>query len=191
MLSPQTRDQSTAQAFDNLARLIHPKPFIPSNFVELTLEQIEGAIKPATYHEVKAQNLLAAAKRCVEEFNDDIPFELEELLSFRGVGPKIAYLTFSVAHGKTLGICVDTHVHRISNRLGWVDTWQAKSNGPERTRKQLQELLPHDRWEAVNGLLVGFGQTICESRFPKCNQCLLRESCKFHNVSSHMKKKSS
>ena len=85
----------------------------------------------------------------------------------------MGYLTFSIAWNLNEGICVDTHVHRISNRLGWVNTWHAKSNGPERTRKELELMLPKELWGDVNQLLVGFGQTLCFARNPLCDSCTL------------------
>lgn len=187
MLSPQTKDQQTSLAFDNLRQLLQSKPFLPSNFQKLTEEEIEEAIAMVSFAGNKTKYLMQAADRCASEFGDDIPQSIDDLLSFRGVGPKIAYLTFTIAWDTTLGICVDTHVHRISNRLAWVDTWSAKSNGPERTRKQLQEFIPQPLWGEVNGLIVGFGQTICEARAPKCHQCLLADSCRYHNDPAHMR----
>lgn len=180
MLSPQTRDENTAAAFRNIIKLIEPSPFLPSTLEHLDLQAIETAIQPVSFAKTKATNLLKAAQRCSSEYSNDIPAKIEDLLSFAGVGPKIAYLTFSIAWGKTEGICVDTHVHRIANRLGWVDTWEKKSNGAEYTRKQLELLLPKEKWYAVNSLLVGFGQTICSAQQPKCNQCSLRSSCLFY-----------
>lgn len=187
MLSPQTKDQQTLLAFDNLVALVAPQPLLASSLLTCAMTDIEEAVKPVSFFTTKATNILEASKRCVEEFNDDIPTNINDLLSFRGVGPKIAYLTFTIAHGITLGICVDTHVHRISNRLGWVDTWTSKSNGPEKTRKQLEALLPQEKWEHVNFLIVGFGQSICYARAPKCSECLLTDSCKYFNDENHMK----
>lgn len=187
MLSPQTRDQQTMMAFNNLIKLIAPAPFLASSLLKHDLEAIEKAIQPVSFYKTKAKNIVDASEKCVREHADDIPEKFDDLLAFKGVGPKIAYLTFTIARGETHGICVDTHVHRISNRLGWVNTWGAKSNGPEKTRIQLEALLPKDKWENVNGLLVGFGQTICDAKKPKCSTCNLRTSCKFYNEKSHMR----
>ena len=145
-----------------------------------------------------------------------IPTCIEDMLSYKGVGPKIAYLTFSIAWGRDEGICVDTHVHRIGNRLRWVGGWpkvavngakgkaQRKghvastvANGdtesareadtlelpwkntasPEKTRLQLQKLLPRSHWGKVNELLVGFGQTVCNAKKPMCHACELQSDC--------------
>jgi len=188
MLSPQTRDEQTSLAFDNLVNLVKPDPLIPKSLLRFSVEEIENAIKPVSFYSAKAPNILEASRNCVELYDDDIPTDIDDLLKFRGVGPKIAYLTFTIARGITLGICVDTHVHRISNRLGWVDTWTAKSNGPERTRKQLESFLPKDYWEDVNGLIVGFGQSICSARGPNCAACALTDSCKYYNDNNFMRK---
>ena len=187
MLSPQTRDQQTMLAFNNLVGLVDDKPFLASSLLKHDTTAVEQAIQPVSFYKTKAKNIIAACEKCVHSHNDDIPERIEDLLTFTGVGPKIAYLTFSIARGETHGICVDTHVHRITNRLGWVDTWQAKSNGPEKTRLQLEALLPKDKLDAVNGLVVGFGQTVCEAKKPKCSECTLSSSCKYFNDPSHMR----
>ena len=137
---------TTNEAFENLKELVGKEAFVPASLLACSEESILKAVEPVSFYKVKAKNILLASKRCVEEFNNDIPTDIDAMLSFKGVGPKIAYLTFTIAHGETLGICVDTHVHRISNRLGWVDTWAAKSNGPERTRKALEAFLPREKW---------------------------------------------
>lgn len=133
MLSPQTKDKQTSQAFYALKELILPSNmFLPSNLLTLSIEDIELACKPVSFYKVKARNIMLASQRCVDRFNNDIPENIDELLEFPGilisfpvpmslfsivhiigVGPKIAYLTFSIAWGKTLGICVDTHVKLI------------------------------------------------------------------------------
>jgi endonuclease-3 len=180
MLSPQTKDEQTAAAFQALRGLVGEKPFLPSALAQCSENSISDAIKQVSFFSVKAKNIKTAAQTCSESYNDDIPSDIDDLLAFKGVGPKIGYLTFTIAWGKTLGICVDTHVHRISNRLGWVDTWSAKSNGPERTRLRLQEWLPRELWSDINHRLVGFGQSICFARNPACHKCELTDSCKYY-----------
>lgn len=174
MLSPQTRDQQTDLAFNNLQQLLHPKPFLPSSLMSFDVSRIESAIQPVSFYRTKAVNIVEASRKCVQLYNDDIPRNIHDLLAFKGVGPKIAYLTFTIAYNETLGICVDTHVHRIANRLGWTTT-----TTPEKTRLALQTLLPKEKWPLVNGLLVGFGQTICSAKAPQCSKCSLSDSCKY------------
>lgn len=109
-----------------------------------------------------------------ETYNDDIPNSIEGLLALPGVGPKMSYLAMQTAWGQNLGIGVDVHVHRIVNRLGWTRT---NSSGPEATRKVLEEWLPQELWPEINHLLVGFGQTLCLPVRPKCEECLLNQTC--------------
>lgn len=187
MLSPQTKDAQTSQAFDNLVALVAPEPLTPSSLSQYSVQDIERSIKMVSFYTRKAEHILEAAIKCKEEYNDDIPKGFDALLSFKGVGPKVGFLTFTIAWGETHGICVDTHVHRISNRLNWVSTWSSKSNGPEKTRKALEKVLPRDKWEDVNFLLVGFGQSICSAVKPKCGQCSLRSYCKYYLDPSHMR----
>ena len=176
MLSPQTKDKQTSIALTNIQTMLCPHPFLPSVLMNHTNEEVFKCISGVSFAKTKTENILKAAQTCVEVYQDDIPPSIDELLRLRGVGPKIAFLTFSIAYNQHLGIVVDTHVHRISNRLAWVD-----SNTPEQSRKQLEELIPNQYWEEVNNVLVGFGQTICKARAPKCSTCLLNSTCKYFN----------
>ena len=200
MLSPQTKDQQTSDAFHNLLWMVlkeKKQEFRASALAKLPLERIEAAIQPVSFYKTKARNIQLACLKMDSEFNDDIPSNIDDLLAFKGVGPKIAYLTFEIAWGKTEGICVDTHVHRITNRLKWVDTepiysggnssiigggkeMKPVTSGPEKTRRQLEKWLPRERWGEINELFVGFGQTICSARSPLCDErcvSLLRDHC--------------
>lgn len=112
----------------------------------------------------------------MNQYDNDIPKTVDELCKLPGVGPKMAHICMNVAWGELSGIGVDTHVHRISNRLGWVKKTTKK---PEDTRIQLESWLPKEYWSEVNHLLVGFGQEICLPRFPKCDQCLNFNICPF------------
>ena len=107
-----------------------------------------------------------------------VPRTLKGLVKLPGIGPKMAHLIMNVAFGDVQGICVDIHVHRITNRLGWVKTWTPKRNaGPEATREELQAWLPREHWATINPLLVGFGQTVCAPARPSCASCALRDTC--------------
>lgn len=187
MLSPMTREKQNNMAINNLVAMVKPQPFVPSSLRAFSTEEIEKVTKFIPLYKTKARSIKQAAVICDELFSDDIPCKLEDLLKLRGVGPKIAHITFTVAWGETHGIVVDTHVHRISNRLGWVDTWGAKSNAPEKTRMQLQELLTRDQWPHVDRLLVRFGQSICEAKKPKCSECVLSSTCKYFNDPTYMR----
>jgi endonuclease III len=175
MLSPQTKDNQTAQAFLNIQEALSPVSLTAMNLQRhLTIAQLESLINMVSFYKTKAKHIYHAAELCTTKYEDDLPSEIDDLFRIPGVGPKIGYLTFSIAWGQTLGICVDTHVHRIAKRLGWT-TNDCKS--PEDTRRQLERWLPREKWAAVNGLLVGFGQTVCTAQRPHCVSCPLRWSC--------------
>ena len=122
------------------------------------------------FHNNKTRYIKAAAEILRDEHNSDIPDTVEGLMGLPGVGPKMAYLCMSAAWGRTEGIGVDVHVHRITNLWGW-----HKTKDPEDTRLMLQAWLPRDRWHEINHLLVGFGQTICTPVARKCGGCTLSE----------------
>lgn len=116
------------------------------------------------------------AKILIDKYGGDIPNNVKELCDLPGVGPKMAHICMSVAWGEISGIGVDTHVHRISNRLEWM---KKPTKTPEDTRKALEDWLPRELWEEVNHLLVGFGQEKCLPRFPKCGECINKSICPF------------
>jgi endonuclease-3 len=183
MLSPQTRDEQTAAGFRGLANLVAPLPLSAAALSKCDEGDIATAIAMVSFYRVKAANLKDAAVRCVTNHDGDIPDEIDELLSFRGVGPKVGYLTFTIARNETVGICVDTHVHRIANRLNWVETASAKSNGPEKTRVQLQSWLKKEYWSDINARMVAFGQSICSAKAPQCSKCSMTDNCSFYKAS--------
>ncbi|XP_028556318.1 endonuclease III homolog 1, chloroplastic-like isoform X4 [Dendrobium catenatum] len=127
----------------------------------------------------KAKYMKKVAEVCLNKYGGDIPNSLDDLLSLPGIGPKMAYLVMNVAWRNVQGICVDTHVHRICNRLGWVSRPGAmqKTRSPEETRVCLQKWLPKEEWDPINPLLVGFGQTVCTPLRPKCNICTVNNLC--------------
>uniref|UniRef100_A0A3Q7I6V5 Endonuclease III homolog n=1 Tax=Solanum lycopersicum TaxID=4081 RepID=A0A3Q7I6V5_SOLLC len=149
---------------------------------------IKSLIYPVGFYTRKAQHLKQVANICVSKYDGDIPSTVDELLLLPGVGPKIAHLVMIMAWNKVEGICVDTHVHRVSNRLGWVSRPGTKqgTRSPEETRVSLQQWLPREEWVSINLLLVGFGQTICTPLRPRCAKCTIREFCPsaFKEISS-------
>ncbi|KAL3849065.1 hypothetical protein ACJIZ3_010947 [Penstemon smallii] len=175
LLSSQTKDHVTHGAIQRLLQ----------NDL-LTAEAIdkadEGAIKdliyPVGFYSRKASNMKKLAKICLSKYDGDIPSTLEDLLLLPGIGPKMAHLVMNVGWNNVQGICVDTHVHRICNRLGWVSRPGSKqrTSNPEETRESLQLWLPKEEWVPINPLLVGFGQTICTPLRPRCGICTVRES---------------
>ncbi|KAG6768690.1 hypothetical protein POTOM_027617 [Populus tomentosa] len=140
---------------------------------------IKDLIYPVGFYTRKASNLKKIAKICLLKYDGDIPSSLEDLLSLPGIGPKMAHLVMNIAWNNVQGICVDTHVHRICNRLGWVARpgTKQKTSTPEETREALQLWLPKDEWVPINPLLVGFGQTICTPLRPRCGMCCVSEFC--------------
>ncbi|KAE9452848.1 hypothetical protein C3L33_15254, partial [Rhododendron williamsianum] len=140
---------------------------------------IKSLIYPVGFYPKKASNLKKIAKICLTKYDGDIPSTLEELLLLPGIGPKMAHLVMNVGWDNVQGICVDTHVHRICNRLGWVSRPGTKQNTstPEQTRESLQLWLPKEQWVPINPLLVGFGQTVCTPLRPRCGICSISNLC--------------
>lgn len=127
----------------------------------------------------KAKYLQQTARILVDRYGGDIPASIEELIALPGVGPKMAHICMQAAWNVTSGIGVDTHVHRIANRLRW--TRQPTAN-PEQTRVALEQWLPAELWSTINTLLVGFGQTVCTPLRPKCDQCEYAAECPSRGV---------
>ena len=176
MLSSQTKDPITHAA---TARLV-AHGCTPENIAATSEEVLDELITPVGFHARKAQYLKRAAKMCVDEHGGDIPPTVEALMALPGVGPKMAYLVMNVGWGVAAGICVDVHVHRIAERLGWVPSVATGENGspkknrtPEDTRVALEGWLPREEWVEINPLLVGHGQLTCTPRAPKCAECEL------------------
>ncbi len=141
--------------------------------------EIDELIHPATFHEAKARQIRDAAVRVTEEFGGDLPCDFDVLTSFRGIGPKCANLALGVACGKS-AISVDIHVHRVTNRWGYVAT-----KTPEETRDALEAKLPKKYWIEINRLLVPFGKHVCTGQSPKCSECPVLEYCRQVGVERH------
>jgi len=176
LLSSQTKDGVTHGAVQRLSQkgLLTVEGIANSSEADL-----KDVIYPVGFYIRKAAYLKKVAILCKEQYNGDIPKNLKDLLSLPGIGPKMAHLIMNVGWEDVQGICVDTHVHRICNRLGWVSFSGMKQNTktPEETRKALEAWLPKDEWVPINPLLVGFGQTICTPLRPRCGECLVSSFC--------------
>jgi len=172
VLSLRTKDEVTAKASERLFQVADD----PYKMLELSEEEISKLIYPVGFYRRKARNIKEICKILVEKYNGKVPDSLEELLKLPGVGRKTANLVITLGFGK-LGICVDTHVHRISNRLGYVNT-----KTPEETEFALREKLPKEYWIEINDLLVSFGQHICHPTSPKCSICPIKEYCEKRGV---------
>jgi endonuclease III len=175
IISIRTRDETTVPA----SRKLFERARTPEAVARMSAEEIDDAIRASTFHEGKAKQILAIAKRTEEEFGGTLPCDDEVLRSFSGVGPKCANLVLGIACGKK-AISVDIHVHRVTNRWGYV---QAPT--PERTMAELEQVLPKRHWIEINRLLVPFGKHICTGELPKCSTCPVLEMCKQVGVAAH------
>lgn len=167
ILSLRTKDSLTAQVAPKLFALADN----PYDMVRHSPEEIEKVIYPVGFYRTKARSILAVSRQLIDNYQGQVPDELDELLQLPGVGRKTANLVLTAGYQKP-GICVDTHVHRISNRWGYVST-----RSPEETEFALREKLPREYWLDYNGLLVSLGQTICHPTSPWCSKCPVIQFC--------------
>ena len=167
VLSLRTKDETTAPAAERLFKVADS----PQKMLQLPVERLAELIYPVGFYRTKAANILEICRILVEKYSGRVPDTLEELLSFKGVGRKTANLVITLGYGKP-GICVDTHVHRISNRLGYV-----KTKTPEETEFALRKKLPSQYWIIYNDLMVAFGQNLCTPVSPFCSRCPLYNFC--------------
>jgi endonuclease-3 len=145
----------------------------------LSLDDLDALVHQSSFHAAKARQIQAIARATVDQFGGDLPCEFDVLTSFNGVGPKCANLALGIACGQTR-IGVDVHVHRITNRWGYVS---AKT--PEHTMAALEQKLPRDYWLTINRLLVPFGKHICTGVAPQCSTCPVLEYCQQVGVTMH------
>ena len=167
ILSLRTQDKITALVSENLLRLADS----PSKMLKLSSSLVEKTIYPAAFYRVKAKTILNICKELIEKYNEKVPDDIEELLKLKGIGRKTANLTITMGYGK-LGVCVDTHVHRIANRWGYV-----KTQNPNQTEIVLRKKLPKRYWAEINNLLVAFGQNACKPISPHCSECCVSDFC--------------
>ncbi|MEA1965018.1 MAG: endonuclease III [Candidatus Aerophobetes bacterium] len=167
ILSLRTQDKTTNEAAKRLFRLADN----PQSMLRLTPRQIEKAIYPVGFYRNKTRTILRISEQLVQKYNCRVPDKVNELLKFKGVGRKTANLVITLGYTKP-GICVDTHVHRICNRWGYIKTLT-----PEKTEFALREKLPPQYWIEFNHLLVALGQNLCRPISPKCNLCPLKKFC--------------
>ncbi|MEK7702681.1 MAG: endonuclease III [Nitrospirota bacterium] len=167
IISLRTQDAVTAAASERLFLLASS----PREMVILLPNQIEKAIYPASFYRNKTKQILTLSQTLLDLYDGQVPDTMESLLSLSGVGRKTANLVLTVAFHKS-GICVDTHVHRISNRLGWI-----KTKTPEESEVALRETLPKKYWITYNDILVPYGQFICRPISPFCSRCKVNMDC--------------
>jgi endonuclease-3 len=168
MLSAQTKDAVTAAASGRLFRVART----PASIARLALARIRRLIYPVSFYRTKAVHVKETCRQLMERFGGNVPPTMEELLTLPGVGRKTANLVLILAHRSPDNICVDTHVHRISNRLGWVRT-----KSPVETEQALYRTTPRRWWPVINLYLVTWGQNVCRPVYPLCPQCVLADVC--------------
>lgn len=167
ILSLRTKDEVTIAASRRLFKLATN----PKKMAVLSVEKIARTIYPVGFYKTKARNIKSICRTLVDKFNGKVPCDIDILLTLRGVGRKTANLVLTEGFGK-LGVCVDTHVHRISNRLGYV-----KTKTPHETEWALRKKLPKRFWIEYNTLLVAWGQNMCRPTSPFCSRCDIRKWC--------------
>ena len=175
LLSLRTKDEVTREASQRLFKLADS----PDRMKLLKQKEIEKTIYPVGFYRNKAKTILDICKTIIKKHRGQVPDNMDDLLSLKGVGRKTANLVLTMGYNKD-GICVDTHVHRISNRLGYVST-----KTPLETEFALMEKLPKKYWIEYNNLLVAFGQNICKPVSPLCSKCQIHDHCMRVGVKIH------
>ena len=168
MLSAQTKDAVTAAASARLFNVART----PAAVAKLTTKQIEKLIYPVSFYRNKAVHVKDACKQLLARYDGIVPSTMEDLLTLPGVGRKTANLVLILAHRSQKNICVDTHVHRISNRLGWVTT-----RTPDETEQALYKVTHRKWWPVINLYLVTWGQNVCKPVYPVCGSCAIHDLC--------------
>ncbi len=167
VLSSRTKDETTAKAVEKLFSVVKE----PEDLAKLPIDEIEKLIYGVGFYRVKAKKLKKLAEKLVKEYNSKVPDKFEDLIKLDGVGRKTANVVLAGAFGKKV-IGVDTHVHRISNRLGIV-----KTRTYEETERELNRIVPEKLKNRVNSVFVGYGQVVCKPNKPLCNECKLSKLC--------------
>lgn len=175
IISIRTYDEVTLP----VSRRLFARARTPAAIARLSWEELDGLISPSTFHERKANQILAIARQVEETFGGALPGDRDVLLSFAGVGPKCANLVLGVACGTPV-ISVDIHVHRVTGRWGYV-----KASTPEKTLLALEATLPEQFWIDINRLLVPFGKHICTGNRPRCSTCPVLDMCRQVGVTEH------
>ena len=169
MLSARTKDTTTIPIVIEMFK----KWKSPEDFLKVKDKELEKELYGIGFYRVKTRNIKKISKIIIEEFSGKVPDTLEGMITLPGVGRKTANCMLNYAFGKP-AVAVDIHVHRISNRLGWVNT-----NNESETEQELMKILPKKYWNKVNMLLVDYGQNVCYPRNPNCKVCKIIEFCKF------------
>jgi endonuclease-3 len=175
IISIRTYDEETVP----IAQRLFARARTPAAMARLTVDEITALIRPSTFYERKAAQILAIAQVAVEKHDGELPCERGVLMAFEGVGPKCAHLALGVACHQPY-ISVDVHVHRVTNRWGYVS-----AHSPEGTMAELEAILPQEHWIEINRLLVPFGKHICTGALPRCSACPVLDMCAQVGVADH------
>jgi endonuclease-3 len=175
LLSLRTKDEVTEKASQRLLTKYHT----PQKILQLTEKQIETMIYPVGFYKTKARRIKEISKTLLEKYQGKVPDEFDELLTLKGVGRKTANIVMVYGHKKHGYLPIDTHCHRIPNRLGWI-----KTHSPEDTESALKKILPSKYWDDFNDFFVTFGQKICVPISPFCSRCPIEQYCKKVGVST-------
>ena len=167
--------QCTDERVNKTTPAIFSKYSTPEDFDKMPLETLEELIHPCGFYKNKARNIKLTAEKIINEFNSEVPDNMEDLLSLPGVGRKTANVVMLEAFNKPQGIAVDTHAKRISNRIGF-----SSEESPEKIEQDLLKLFPYEYWKDVNHILIYHGRAICTARSPKCDNCSIKAYCKFY-----------
>ena len=167
LLSLRTQDKNTEKA----SKALFAVADTPEKILQLSDKKLEKLIYSSGHYKKKAQILKSVSKILIEKYEGKVPDKKEELLKIKGIGPKTANIVLAFAFGQSV-LPIDTHCHRIPNRLGWL-----KTKTPEQTEKELENILPKKYWSEFNATFVVFGQTICQPISPFCSKCPIRKYC--------------
>ena len=172
LISLRTQDKNTEIASEKLFAVAQT----PEEIIKLPIEKLEQLIYSSGYYKNKARTIKHVSEVIIKDFEGKVPKTKENLMSIKGIGPKTANIVLAFAFGKNV-LPIDTHCHRIPNRLGWVYT-----KNPEQTELELGKILPKEYWQDFNGIFVQFGKTICVPISPKCSICPINQYCPKINV---------
>lgn len=176
LISLRTKDEVTVKASARLFKLAA----MPQRMAKLSEKQIRNAIYPAGFYKTKAKRIKEICQTLIAEHGGKVPMTFDELMKLKGVGRKTANIVMVYGHGKPDYLPIDTHCHRIPNRLGWV-----KTKTPEETEAALVKIIPKQYWMPFNNTFVAFGQNICVPISPKCSICPVERYCKKVGVTTH------
>jgi endonuclease-3 len=175
IISIRTLDETTIPLSEKLFEIART----PAELIKLSPQKLETLLNGSQYPGQKAYTILGIAKAAIENYNGELPADYEKLTALKGVGPKCANLALGVASGHP-GISVDVHVHRVTNRWGFVQT-----KTPEKTMEALEEKVPRNKWIDINRLLMPFGKHICTNKSPHCSTCPVLEYCRQVGVTTY------